>query len=274
MLKLNNFSPSLGLGQVVQRYYVVEGTIPPGTEWRNVLLPSIMQSILFCMNGSSQRSIIKGQEIVVKFPVILGQFTTHFESIASGDLYYIGVHFTPAGLWQVLKTPLQKYANNVVGLQSQIGESAIALEKGLQSIVPLEEKIGFLENFIETQISRKAKAQELDKIEKATSLILQLHGNISIKELIKEAGLSERNLQRYFLEYVGVTPKQFAKIARFNSVTRLLEEEAVLNWQDIFHKVGYFDQAHFIKDFKEITGVSPSQYFANKTYYERFFYGV
>jgi AraC-like DNA-binding protein len=274
MLKLSNVSPSPSLLPIVQRYYVVEGTIPPGTEWRNHLLPSIMQSILFCMNGSCQRSIIKGKEFEVKFPVILGQFTTHFESIATGELYYIGVHFTPVGLWRVLKTPMHKYANNVVGLQSQIGERAFTLTKGLQTIASLEEKIAYLEAFLKELTSQPAKAKELNRIEMATSRILQSHGNIPIKTIIKEAALSERNLQRYFLDYVGVTPKQFAKIARFNSVTRLLEEKEVLSWQDIFHKVGYFDQSHFIKDFKEITGVCPSEYFTNKTHYEQFFYGV
>jgi AraC-like DNA-binding protein len=274
MLKLSHFSPSSALSKVVQRYYVVEGTIPEGTEWHNKLLPSIMQSILFCMNGSSQRSIINGQEKEIQFPVILGQFTTHFESIARGELYYIGVHFTPTGLWQVLQTPLQKYSNNVVGLKSIIGERANVLAKKLQSLATLEEKIDGIENFLHEQLRQEAEVRELAKIEKVTELLLQHNGNISLKEIIKEVGFSERNLQRYFLEYVGVTPKQFAKITRFNAVTKLLEEKQVLNWQDIFHKVGFFDQAHFIKDFKDITGLCPSVYFASKTYYEHFFYGV
>jgi AraC-like DNA-binding protein len=71
--------------------------------------------------------------------------------------------------------------------------------------------------------------------------------------------VSPRQLRRRFKERFGMGPKFAARIKRFGYVNLLLSQRTDLNWQDVIHRTGYFDQAHFIKDFKQFAGEVPSE---------------
>jgi transcriptional regulator GlxA family with amidase domain len=82
---------------------------------------------------------------------------------------------------------------------------------------------------------------------------------LEIEELAKQVHISKRQIQRDFKNYVGLSPKKYARILRFNYIFKLMQEKD-MKWVDIAIQSGYFDQAHFIKNFKEFTGEEPSNY--------------
>ncbi|PJJ59955.1 AraC family transcriptional regulator [Hymenobacter chitinivorans] len=86
------------------------------------------------------------------------------------------------------------------------------------------------------------------------------HGQVALEDLARAAQLSRRQLERRFVAEVGITPKLYARIARFNHVFQLLEQEPLLPWPDISYQCGYFDQAHFIREFRSFTGEAPGHY--------------
>lgn len=112
-------------------------------------------------------------------------------------------------LWEQTQkhAAVHPFANNAVPLASVLGERAIRLAKQAQEQASLEEKIACIEAFLLELLQQKANSRELDKIETATQLLLQQHGHMAIKEITSAVALSERNLQCYFLHYVGVSPK-------------------------------------------------------------------
>jgi transcriptional regulator GlxA family with amidase domain len=114
----------------------------------------------------------------------------------------------------------------------------------------------------------------LESVEQAARLMRDEHLSLSPGDIARMVGMSERNMQRYFLFYIGVSPKSFMRIARFNTVTKLLEQQNSVKWQDILMVSGYYDSAHFSREFKSITGRTPSEYYRSKAEYERFFYGI
>lgn len=89
-------------------------------------------------------------------------------------------------------------------------------------------------------------------------LIHVSHGNISVSDCAEELEVHPKKLERLFIKYVGVSVKKYSKIIRFDDIHSVLREEGL---EDLMQKVldkGYFDQAHFNRDFKKLTGLIPS----------------
>jgi len=70
--------------------------------------------------------------------------------------------------------------------------------------------------------------------------------------------MSVRNFERKCKERLGMPAKMYARIARFHKAYKILESRPIISWTDLTYEVGYYDQTHFIKDFKEFTGLTPT----------------
>lgn len=90
-------------------------------------------------------------------------------------------------------------------------------------------------------------------------LIEANHGSLPIGQLAQKLWLSKRVLEYEFLEQVGLSPKLYSRITRFNSLMTGIKNKKITDWQDLALKYNYFDQAHFINEFKRFSGSSPSQ---------------
>jgi AraC-like DNA-binding protein len=90
---------------------------------------------------------------------------------------------------------------------------------------------------------------------------VEAEGRVSVDELASSTGLGPRQLERRFRERVGLGPKRFLKILRFQSVFRRGSSQA-RDWAEVALDCGYYDQSHFIRDFKSFTGASPDAFFA------------
>jgi AraC-like DNA-binding protein len=97
------------------------------------------------------------------------------------------------------------------------------------------------------------------QIQLAVNLILESKGKITVKKLTEQLHLTERTLQRRFVEHIGVSPKQFAKIIQFQASLSSLSDKTVSKLTEVVYESGYADQSHFIRSFKKYTGRKPSQ---------------
>jgi AraC-like DNA-binding protein len=88
--------------------------------------------------------------------------------------------------------------------------------------------------------------------------------HLSVRETARQLGFSERRLHGLFRDEVGVSPKQWARLRRFNRITALLHQEADLRWSELAIECGYADQAHFSRDFKAFAGIDPTTYIASQ----------
>lgn len=133
----------------------------------------------------------------------------------------------------------------------------------------LEEAIGLLENFFMKWYYENRRTIN-PVIANALQAINQTKGRISILELTKAVCVTEKTLQRHFLNDVGLTPKLFTRVHKFNEVIWHYNTHKNITGSDII-QLGYFDQAHFIKDFKTFSGSSPRNYFKNHDDINEFF---
>jgi AraC-like DNA-binding protein len=271
MITITPFEPSTELSPVIERFFFTSGTVPEGQTWEHVALPSIMQSFILSFTPSHTEVMTDRSPAPVSGDLIIGQHTKRFKSLMRGQFQFLGVHFTPVGLYRLVQKPMTAFADCILPLADHLTWYE-ELREQLHSALSAEERIRILETLIAKNLL--PETLPLRSVAAAAALICNSNGSAALPKVAREVGMSERTMQRYFSEYVGVSPKTFARIARFNGVTRLMETEPSLNWQKILLEAGYFDAAHFAHDFKGITGKTPSEYYAGKTEYEAFFYGT
>ena len=126
-----------------------------------------------------------------------------------------------------------------------------------------EERIAKLENWVAMMISDTAR--DTSKIRTAISAMFAANGMCDIQQQAESVGIGLRQFERLFKKSTGVTFKFFSRIVRFNYIFQLIKSEK-RSWIQIALESGYFDQSHFIKNFKEFTGEEPSNYgFDDKT---------
>ena len=117
-------------------------------------------------------------------------------------------------------------------------------------------KIALLNNFFASVFSEVSVNTITDHAVK----ILQQSGLQSIRKVSDELGISERHLEIQFKKHVGISPKTYTLINRFKRMEQLLHHKTAIKWEQINFSHEYYDQSHFIKDFKRFTGHTPSHY--------------
>jgi AraC-like DNA-binding protein len=82
----------------------------------------------------------------------------------------------------------------------------------------------------------------------------------TIRDLSQKTGITQKHLITLFKKYVGLSPKMFSRIYKFQRVIHLIEEQKKVDWSMLAYECGYFDQAHFIKEFQAFSGINPAAY--------------
>ena len=166
------------------------------------------------------------------------------------------VFFTEVGLAQFSSCPAQELFNQSVSLDNLFDKQKVAdVEESLALALTDNERVRAVELFLEEQLKEKAQDQ---LIVKAVTLIYTSRGSIRIKELLQQLHISQSAFEKRFRKVVGTSPKKFASIVRFNAVLKDLGQEKSLT--EICYVNNFFDQAHFIKDFRQYTGDSPENF--------------
>lgn len=132
----------------------------------------------------------------------------------------------------------------------------------LENANECQEIITILGSFFE-QLARNASLNIEQSVSIATNMILKSKGGMSIKEIRRKLNVAERTFERHFLNTIGVTPKQFARIIQFDTAIRQMSDSDYTHLTDIGYESGYADQSHFIRSFKRYTGMTPKEYLSS-----------
>ncbi|MFT3910926.1 MAG: helix-turn-helix domain-containing protein [Ferruginibacter sp.] len=172
---------------------------------------------------------------------------------------YIGtvlVFFTEIGFTHFATHPANELFNLSISLDDIFNKSSVAeVKEKLENATTDKQRIRIIEQFLLAQL----KDIETDKlIIEAVKLIYQSKGTIRVKELNEKLFVSQSPFEKRFRKVVGTTAKKFSSIVRFNTVLNSLNETKSLT--EICYENNFFDQAHFIKDFKQFTGDTPENF--------------
>lgn len=174
----------------------------------------------------------------------------------SADIGTILVYFNEIGLAAFSSCPSNELFNKSISLNDIFDKQKISeIEEKLAEAKSDRQRIDLVQIFLLSQLG----VTEQDRlIAEAIKLIYQARGNIRIKEINRQLSISQSPFEKRFRKLVGVSPKKFSSIVRFNNV--LSELEASKSLVEICYENNFFDQSHFIKDFKQYTGETPEKY--------------
>lgn len=170
-------------------------------------------------------------------------------------------HFFPGEFTRIFGIPCNELTNKEIPLEDLLTVGSIAEE--ILEANSFAARITRVKQFIRT-FEHKAKVRDTHLLTQSLMCeILQKNGDVRMKELEEKTGYSARYLQRILSENVGLSPKVVSENVRFQSVLRMMYENPQLSLTEMAHKVGFYDQAHFTKVFKEYVELSPSVFLEN-----------
>lgn len=191
---------------------------------------------------------------------VVGQMTKYLEVTLCPNELYIGIRFNPGLLYPFLNAPFHELTDNIVELSLIKASLAHRLKQAGQANYKIRE--------IEKQLlCAKQETKSVNTvIHYACQQILATGGAILVRNLATELGISERYLQKEFKKIVGVSPKTLSRIVRFNQLKKNMKKTNSKETLNLALGLGYYDQAHFINEFKAFTGQTPSRsLFSNTT---------
>ncbi|HEX5149895.1 MAG TPA: helix-turn-helix transcriptional regulator [Parafilimonas sp.] len=166
------------------------------------------------------------------------------------------VYFTETGIAHFTTCPANEFFNQSISLDNLFDKTEVAqTEEKLANARTDLQRIRIVEQFL---LSQWKERQDDKLVIEAVKLIYQSKGVIKIKELHEKLFISQSPLEKRFRKIVGTSPKKFASIVRFNTVLNNVGVEKSLT--TIAYENNFFDQSHFIKDFKQYTGDTPENF--------------
>ena len=190
---------------------------------------------------------------------LYGQSTKFTELTLNGKMNAIGIYLHPSSLKLIFGLNPEELTDSCLDVDELSKKSGFSLLEQLYDAKTAKQRIEILSVFLFLNI----KANDFNKNEVmayALSSIMQSGGNIALRELQEQLQMSERTFERKFKEYIGITPKLFTRICRFQSSLNQMRNNTFNKLSDIAFENDYSDQSHFIRSFREFTGFSPNQY--------------
>lgn len=183
---------------------------------------------------------------------VFGQARKYGQLHGGGSFRTVGINFHPAAL----KSVFGLNANELTDQNTCISHlTKTALSEQLLNCSSAQQQAACLFNFLEKQAHLYENSNK--KVDYAVTALQQ---GKRLSHVLHDLNLSERSLERLFLTHIGITPIFYARICRFQASVALLRKGNLCSLTGIAHSLGYFDQSHFIRDFKLFAGVSPGIY--------------
>lgn len=189
-----------------------------------------------------------------------GQNNCYYDLAPTGKIGLIAITFKPDAARLFFKMPISDVENNFVALEDVVGRSIVNLEYELQTASNNHERIHTIENFLMDQLT-ELYTDYYKRINYSVNKINQSRGLISVDSLASSACLSTKQFNRKFTEFVGIKPKQFTRVVRFQYAIYSQQIKSIKTLTELAYKCGYYDQAHFTNEFKAFTGYAPKEFF-------------
>ena len=250
------YRPAEILGDFVECYFVWEGN--PEKPIAVESPPNALCSLVFNYGDEYRISNQKYRKRVVPASFVSGQALGNYTLHLKGRVGTVGIAFKPATVFHFYGIPMYELTDERICFSEICPESCKELHGSIRSTQGNQEKVQLLEDYL-LRILKRPKYGEAAIIESANA-IFDDKGKANITALLDKVPMSRRNFERKFLEEVGISPKTYAKIRRFGYTCSLMAGNRDVNLMDALHHGGYYDQSHFIKDFKYFSGRTPRRY--------------
>jgi AraC-like DNA-binding protein len=253
------YKPKPPLSKFVDRFWLYEGYNAEGLTLP--ILPTGKLELAINLRQDEMRfhdSDVSESPSRFSAAVVSGAHGRSFVPAAREELCVIGVHFKPGGAFPFLGVPVSDLADTHIDLDILWGPLAGRLRERLYEAGSSAERFHLVEAALLKRLYRGREPHYA--IPAALEIFANNHGGPVVREAAKNLGLSQRRFIQVFKTEVGMTPKLFSRIQRFQKSRLLIHGDPSPDWASLAIDLGYFDQSHLINEFREFSGVSPTDY--------------
>lgn len=254
--------PSPILSRYVRMFWALEHDVAAGQPYIHRTMADGCPEMVFHYKGVFDELLPSGKIEKSFTSGISGQTQTFNRYQINRSFGIFGAYLYPYTIPCLFNIPATDISNQTPNLQELWGQQGKDLEERMMLADNNQQRASILSGFLEQRLIQHNKPQP--PVFNAISHIIKTKGTTRIESLAKDYYLSTRQFERSFKQFAGFTPKLFSRLARFQSVIAQYGK----SWQSLTHLAydcGYYDQSHFIHDFKEFSGFHPSHYFTSIT---------
>jgi len=252
------FKPHSDLETIVKCYWTLEVNEQKNVQ-RQLILPDGCVDMCFTLGDDIKRYTSENDFVIQPRQMLLGQITEQFYIEPTGYVNTFAIRFYPYGFANFISIPLNELGNKETALSKLFGDEIT--ERLSQEIIRAKttiERISIIETFLLDRVSDKAI---IDHIVKSTiDTMLLSKGSQPLNTILKDDFKKRRQLERNFKKQIGLSPKQLSKVIRLQATLHMLLNKGTETLTDVAYENEYYDQAHFIKDFKEFAGITPKEF--------------
>ncbi|MGV9677234.1 helix-turn-helix domain-containing protein [Nocardia sp. NPDC003482] len=251
--------PGPPLDRFVDDIYCLSG-VP---RYRRMNVPPMPSAHLFVNLGAPVRiwdSDAAVPPVVFTGGLVMGLWTRRFLFEYPERVRMVGVHFKPWGLSPFVGVPASELRDRWVPVDAVCSRAADRIRDRVGECGSATETLRIVEEELLARLLEPARG--LDLVRHTGVRLETCRGAVPVGALTEAVGVSVNHLAAQFKSHVGVTPKRVARIYRFASLILSVDALGPVDWSALAHAAGYFDQAHFAKEFKDFTGHTPTEYLA------------
>lgn len=250
--------PEPRLAPFIEHYWFVSQAPGESVDLRVDVFVDGRADLIFNFGVPYQRQVIGGATAEHARSNLDAQRLVPIRILQRGAVRVTGVRFRLGGLGPFVRGSLRVFTNHTPEPSAVFGDESRALEAALAATTDLDRAAQMLDTFFLDRLVADAAYAELAS---ALARLIDTDGRATIESVAADLGISTRQIARAFARYVGIAPKTIARILRFQSTLRaLMRDPSGSSLADVAADAGYFDQAHFIKDFKRMSGGVPRGY--------------
>ncbi|MFC4588009.1 helix-turn-helix domain-containing protein [Sphaerisporangium corydalis] len=252
--------PGAPLDRFVDDIYCLTG-VP---RHRRMNVPPMPSAHLFVNLGGPARlwdSDLSVPSAVFADGWFMGVWTRRFLFEYPAWVRLVGVHFKPWGISPFVDMPATELRDRWVPVDAVWRRSLDRIRNQVGDSTSAIETLRILEEELRSRLA-EAPSRGLELVQHTGGRLETSHGAVPVGALTDAAGVSVNHLATQFKSHVGVTPKRVARIYRFARLIVSVDPSRPVDWSEVAHTAGYFDQAHFSREFKDFTGHTPTEYLA------------
>jgi AraC-like DNA-binding protein len=244
----------------IESYWHFSAPVHNSDQAVEILIPTCTFNIIFTENPCLVKTE-SSWNILTKGASFFGQRSNCLLIKSKSPIELYGIRFKPFAFSHLINTPIYQLNDRFIPLQKllKLDTGSLSLLTEINKHIPTFEKFSILNDFM--YILFKTTLTVDEKLRAQLNYIMDRKGSLKINELSSEFGTSKVTLRKHFINKVGLTPKKVAKIWRMNHFLDMKAQKPTMNLTELSLEAGFYDQAHFIREFKQLFDIPPRAYF-------------